>query len=156
MKKLFVTLVVVLTVMPMAAQTLQNFIDKYSAQKGAQVVNLSGEMLKNGYMRDGIDIDDMDLVPKNMKCDSITVVNIKNVPRLLKKFIKDAQKLDLTAEGYSEMVNVLDDDDYSRILIKGNGTEAKEMLIMTTDDDDNSIALVRIIGKIGLENMIDN
>ena len=58
MKKLFVTLMIMVLSMPMMAQSLQKFIDKYSAISGVELVNLGPEMLKNGFSKSGINIDD--------------------------------------------------------------------------------------------------
>ena len=84
------------------------------------------------------------------------MVSIENEPKLMRKFAKEASKINLEADGYSELVNTTDDGDYARIMVKGSINDASEMLIMATDHEDNSISLVRLIGKIDLSKMKDD
>ncbi len=156
MKKLLVTLVITLAAIPVAAQNMQRLISKYSAVKGAQVIRIGGEMAKKGLKKGGINIGDIDELPDGMRCDSIIVVSIENEPKLMRKFAKEASKINLEADGYSELVNTTDDGDYARIMVKGSINDASEMLIMATDHEDNSISLVRLIGKIDLSKMKDD
>lgn len=155
MKKLFVTLVIMAFAMPMMAQSLQKFIDKYSAISGVELVNLGPEMLKNGFSKSGINIGPIDKMPGMVRLDSINILTMEKAGKRVKKFVKDAKKLNIEADGYSEVINTISDGDYVRILARGEMADANEFVVIATDEEDESFTVVRMCGKMNLESLMN-
>lgn len=155
MKKLFVTLVIMVLAMPMMAQNLQKFIDKYSAISGVELVNLGPEMLKNGFSKSGINIGPIDKMPGMVRLDSIKILTMEKAGKRVKKFIKDAKKLNIEADGYSEIINTMNDGEFVRILARGEMADANEFVVIATDEEDESFTVVRMCGKMNLESLMN-
>ncbi len=155
MKKLFVTLMIMVLSMPMMAQNLQKFIDKYSAISGVELVNLGPEMLKNGFSKSGINIGPIDKMPGMVRLDSIKILTMEKAGKRVKKFVKDAKKLNIEADGYSEVINTINDGDYVRILARGEMNDANEFVVIATDEEDESFTVVRMCGKMNLESLMN-
>lgn len=155
MKKLFVTLMIMVLSMPMMAQNLQKFIDKYGAISGVELVNLGPEMLKNGFSKSGINIGPIDKMPGMVRLDSIKILTMEKAGKRVKKFIKDAKKLNIEADGYSEIINTMNDGEFVRILARGEMADANEFVVIATDEEDESFTVVRMCGKMNLESLMN-
>lgn len=155
MKKLFVTLVIMVLAMPMMAQSLQKFIDKYSVISGVELVNLGPEMLKNGFSKSGINIGPIDKMPGMVRLDSIKILTMEKAGKRVKKFIKDAKKLNIEADGYSEIIKTMNDGEFVRILARGEMADANEFVVIATDEEDESFTVVRMCGKMNLESLMN-
>lgn len=141
--------------MPIMAQSLQKFIDKYAAMPGVEKMILGPEMLKEGFSKNNINIGPLNEMGDKMKCDSVQIISKENCGKKIKKFIKDAKNINIEADGYKDIMNITDDGDFIRILVRGEMKDATELVVIATDHDDNEFAVVRVIGKIDVESLMN-
>jgi len=112
-------------------------------------------MLKNGFSKSGINIGPIDKMPGMVRLDSIKILTMEKAGKRVKKFIKDAKKLNIEADGYSEIINTMNDGEFVRILARGEMADANEFVVIATDEEDESFTVVRMCGKMNLESLMN-
>lgn len=148
MKKLFLTMCLVIAAHTAFAQTAGSLIDQFKNEPKAEFVHIPrlmmalGKIVAKSCIDDEDDRKSYDIVKK---ISSMRVLDLGYCPSDTKQRFRNALG-NLNTKGYEELVRVNDDGENTRILTKMKGGKICELLILNGGSDDCTI--VEIKGEI--------
>ena len=148
MKKLFLTMCLVIVAHTAFAQTADNLIDQFKNEPKAEFVHIPRLMMAMGKITPKSGIYDKDDPTGNdiiKKISSMRMLDLGCCSPDTKQRFQNAIA-NLNTNGYEELVRVNDNGEKTRILTKMKGETICELLILNGGNDDCTI--VEIKGKI--------
>jgi hypothetical protein len=150
MKKSFLILTAFCLTMIIQAQTnpIDEMFDKYSEKEGFTVVTISSRMFSMFANKDP-ENKDADDVLSRLKSIRILSVEDSLLNKNVNFYTELVKKLDLSV--YEELMVVKEGHDMTKFLIRQNGKQISELLIITGGPGGNS--LISIKGDLNLKNI---
>lgn len=153
MKKLFLTMCLVIAAQTAFAQTAGSLIDQFKNEPKAEFVHIPRLMMALGKAAIKSNIDDEDdLEGYNLikNISSIHVLDLEECsPQVRKRFAEAAGKLQ--TKGYEELMRANGDGETTRILLKKKGKIIRELLILNGGKDGGEA--VQIKGNISMDDI---
>lgn len=145
MKKIFLTLALLIACAAGFSQTANDFVNELKTNKGVEYNNFSKDMIDMMASKAKDKLGDKVDMLKNIQ--AVQILQIKDCDNKLKKNIsKSADKL--KSNGYEEMMNVKDEDDNVNIIGKTEGDNLHDILLLISEKKDNEYVVIHIDGTI--------
>lgn len=146
MRKFLFTATFLLACQMMAAQTVEQIIEKFKNEDNVTCINLPKSLM--GIAK--VTVNDEKTAQIMDKIDAIKLIVVDEATgRTRRKFNKEVEKLDYS--GYEEMLRTKSDGDVVKIMSKGEGDEITDLIVQA--DEDDQCALIHIQGKISPEDV---
>lgn len=144
MRKFLFTATLLLACQMMAAQTVEQIIEKFKNEDNVTCINLPKSLM--GIAK--VAVNDEKTAQIMDKIDAIKLIVVDEASgRTRRKFNKEVEKLDYS--GYEEMLRTKDNGDVVKIMSKGEGDEITDLIVQA--DEDDQCALIHIQGRISPE-----
>ena len=147
MKKIFVTLAMIIACQGLFAQSIDDIFNQFKDKDGAEYINIPSFVVKLGRMFMGKDIQENRLM-KGVK--TIKVLDMANCSSDIKKELQHEIN-QLEQNGYETLVRTKEKDDTVNLIAKMDKDAIKELVIFFTDKDECGLTLMK--GKIKKEDI---
>ena len=154
MKKLIITILAALLIVPVFAQNANELFEKYNGEDGFTSVNISKELFSMMAQMDveTEDEDANDMVEALGKLDFIRILMLEKDESNNKDFGKFRDELNaFNLTGYTELMNIKENGDNVKIMVKKEGDIFSEWLLLIDQDDE--VGFISISGDIDMETM---
>lgn len=139
MKKIIIFLaIVVLAVQNLSAKSVKSLMNEFRHEKNAEYAHVSPLlMMLARIVASDKDMDESDrMILKKIK--SIHTLSLEDCTKEVKeKFISETKKLD---DEYEPLLRANTDDEQARIMMKTKGKTIRELIMLSIDGDDCTIA----------------
>ena len=147
MKKIFVTLAMIIACQGLFAQSIDDIFNQFKDKDGAEYINIPSFVVKLGRVFMGKDIQENRLM-KGVK--TIKVLDMANCSSDIKKELQHEIN-QLEQNGYETLVRTKEKDDTVNLIAKMDKDAIKELVIFFTDKDECGLTLMK--GKIKKEDI---
>lgn len=150
MKKLFLSLAVILLTLILKGQTgpIEDMFNKYSEREGFTIVSISSKMFSMFAGQDTMDKEAGDIINR-LKSIRILTVEDSLLNKNLNFYSELSKKLDMS--DYEELMVVKEGPDITKFLIRQKGDVISELLVVTGGPGGNS--LISIKGDLNLKSI---
>ncbi len=154
MKKLIFTILAALFMIPVFAQETNDLFEKYNGKEGFTSVNISKELFT---MMAQMNVESEDEEAKEMieamgKLDIIRILMLEKDDSNNKDFNEFRDELkDFNLTTYTELMNIKENGDNVKIMVKKEGDIFGEWLLLIDQDDE--VGFISISGDIDIETM---
>jgi len=155
MKKLIITILAALFLVPVIAQNTNELFEKYNGKEGFTSVNISKElfsMMAQMNVETDEDDDAAEMIEAMGKLDFIRILMLDKSETSNKEFSKFRDEISsFNLKGYTELMNVKENGDNVKIMVKKEGEIFSEWLLLIDQDDE--VGFISISGNIDMETM---
>ena len=147
MKKIFVTLAMIIACQGLFAQSIDDIFNQFKDKDGAEYINIPSFVVKLGRVFMGKDIQENRLM-KGVK--TIKVLDMANCSSDIKKELQH-EISQLEQSGYETLVRTKEKDDTVNLIAKMDKDAINELIVFFTDKNECGITLLK--GKIKKEDI---
>lgn len=154
MKKIIITILAALFIVPAFAQNANELFEKYNGKEGFTSVNISKELFTMMAQMNVETEDDeaKDMIEAMGKLDFIRILMLEKDDSNNKNFNKFRDELkNFNLSTYTELMNIKENGDNVRIMVKKEGNLFNEWLLLIDQDDE--VGFISISGDIDIETM---